>query len=232
MRSRLVLSLFPGLGLLDRAFEAEGFTIVRGPDAIWGGDARSFHVEPGIFDGVIGGPPCQKHSTASAIAGTTNVDLIPEFARVVDEAKPRWITMENVLGARHAGTIPAAWNPTILRDWDCGGLTARRRMFWTWPFLVLAPPRRAGQPSLSVMATTWKRGKSTSQYVTDKGFLPGDLPTIEYGRLQGHPEVAAALEAHRFSKASIVTLLGNGVPMAMGRHVARAARDFAEERQS
>jgi len=30
--SGLVLSLFPGIGLLDRAFEEEGFTVVRGPD--------------------------------------------------------------------------------------------------------------------------------------------------------------------------------------------------------
>ncbi len=31
----LVLSLFPGIGLLDRAFELEGFTVVRGPDVLW-----------------------------------------------------------------------------------------------------------------------------------------------------------------------------------------------------
>lgn len=33
----LVLSIFPGIGLLDRAFEEEGFCIVRGPDLLWGG---------------------------------------------------------------------------------------------------------------------------------------------------------------------------------------------------
>ena len=33
----LVLSLFPGIGLLDMAFEAEGFCVVRGPDLLWGG---------------------------------------------------------------------------------------------------------------------------------------------------------------------------------------------------
>lgn len=27
----LVLSLFPGIGMLDMAFEHEGFTVVRGP---------------------------------------------------------------------------------------------------------------------------------------------------------------------------------------------------------
>jgi len=31
-RMPLVLSLFPGIGLLDMAFEQEGFCIVRGPE--------------------------------------------------------------------------------------------------------------------------------------------------------------------------------------------------------
>ena len=54
----LVLSLFPGIGLLDRAFELEGFCVVRGPDLLWGGDIKTFHPPAGVFDGVIGGPPC------------------------------------------------------------------------------------------------------------------------------------------------------------------------------
>lgn len=37
MSAPLVLSLFPGIGLLDMAFEEEGFTVVRGPDLLWGG---------------------------------------------------------------------------------------------------------------------------------------------------------------------------------------------------
>lgn len=39
----LVLSLFPGIGLLDMAFELEGNCVVRGPDVLWGGDIRTFH---------------------------------------------------------------------------------------------------------------------------------------------------------------------------------------------
>jgi DNA (cytosine-5)-methyltransferase 1 len=59
MSSPLVLSLFPGIGLLDMAFEQEGFCVVRGPDLLWGGDVKRFHPPAGKFDGVIGGPPCQ-----------------------------------------------------------------------------------------------------------------------------------------------------------------------------
>ena len=59
---QVVLSLFPGIGLLDRAFEERGFSVVRGPDVLWGGDIANFHVPPGRFDGVIGGPPCKRFS--------------------------------------------------------------------------------------------------------------------------------------------------------------------------
>lgn len=124
------------------------------------------------------------------------------------------------------------WHPARLRDWDCGGETARKRAFWTWPFMVLDPTPRPGQAQKSVMATTWKRGKSTSQYVTDKGFLPSDLSIEEYERLQGAPGTTAALMKAGSNRALAVHLLGNGVPIAMGRYIARAVRAAMYEREA
>ena len=104
MPSNLVLSLFPGIGLLDRAFELEGFCIVRGPDLIWGGDIRTFHPPAGVFAGVIGGPPCQSFSALAHLVKAWGREprfgnLIPEFERCVTEAQPEWFVMENVPGA-------------------------------------------------------------------------------------------------------------------------------------
>ena len=95
------MSLFPGIGLLDQAFEEEEFCIVRGPDVLWGGDVRRFHPPAGVFDGVIGGPPCQAFSTLSNLVRARGYeprfgDLFPEFARVVAEARPAWFLCENV----------------------------------------------------------------------------------------------------------------------------------------
>lgn len=222
----LVLSMFPGIGLLDRAFEEYGFTVVRGPDVIWGGDVHRFHIPAHAFGGIIGGPPCQVHSTAKDLVGSAAVDLIPEFVRVVHEGQPQWVVMENVPLARRSPTIPPHWQATELRDWDCGGETARTRWFWTWPFWLLAPPRRPGDPSLSVLASTGKKGHGT--YAADKRFLPGDLPLEEYGRLQGVPEIATTLASFGFSKVLAVKLLGNGVPVSMGRVIAQAAREAIE----
>ncbi len=97
----LVLSLFPGIGLLDMAFEAEGFCVVRGPDVLWGGDVRRFSPPAGVFQGVIGGPPCQTFSTLANLVRASGHEprfgnLIPEFERVVKEADPDWFLMENV----------------------------------------------------------------------------------------------------------------------------------------
>jgi DNA (cytosine-5)-methyltransferase 1 len=221
----LILSVFPGIGLLDRAFELEGFTVVRGPDLLWGGDIHRFRGKRGVFAGLIGGPPCQKFSTASQLAGTDAVDLIPEFMRIKRETEPSFVVMENVRAVIGHPDIPADWNHCVLRDSDCGGHTLRTRAFFTWPMMIWEPGGRAdGEYEHSVMATSWKRGSSDSQYVKDKGFLPGDLPVMEYARLQGAEEVGERLLEYKASKPFAVHCLGNGVPVAMGRYVARAVK--------
>jgi len=100
-RENLVLSLFPGIGLLDRAFEAEGWCVVRGPDVLWGGDVRDFFPPAGVFAGVIGGPPCQTFSPLANLVRANGCEvrfgnLIPEYERVVSLARPAWFLMENV----------------------------------------------------------------------------------------------------------------------------------------
>lgn len=137
----LVLSCFPGLGLLDRAFEAEGFCIVRGPDAIWGGDIRTFHPPPNVFDGIIGGDPCQSHSALANLVRAKGLepsfpDLTPEFQRVIEEARPRWFLRENVPRApdiKPAGYDVATFlldNAWLDRGDGYGEEQMRKRRFW------------------------------------------------------------------------------------------------------
>lgn len=96
-RPGLVLSLFPGIDLLGRGFEAAGWCVVRGPDIIAGGDVRDFHALPGRFDGVIGGPPCQDFSRARRAPPTgAGLAMLAEYRRIVEEARPVWWLMENV----------------------------------------------------------------------------------------------------------------------------------------
>lgn len=225
--SGLVLSLFPGLDLFGEAFTREGFVVVRGPDILFGSDVADFHPPRGVFDGVIGGPPCQFATNLHRIRAAGRqyhkpaVDLIGEFMRIVRESGCAWAVMENVINARRSASAPS-WHAAILRDWDCGGETMRRRAFWSWPFCILDPVPRPGKPEHTVMVSTGRRGGS--RYVSDKYFLPGNLPLREYERLQGAPGIVAALEKAGASRRFAIHLLGNAVPLAMGGYIARHVR--------
>ena len=101
MTPPLVLSLFPGLDGFGMGFEQEGFCVVAGPDLQWGRRIEDFHPPAGCFDGVIGGPPCQRFiPLANLVRHVHGEDalapnLIPEFERCVTEAQPNWFVMEN-----------------------------------------------------------------------------------------------------------------------------------------
>jgi len=99
MTNKLILSIFPGIDLLGRGFEDQGFCVVRGPDLMTGGDIRSFHPPKACFVGVIGGPPCQDFSLLNRQPGSGSKDMLDEYVRVVSEALPEWFLFENVAAA-------------------------------------------------------------------------------------------------------------------------------------
>lgn len=156
--SGLVLSLFPGLDVLGMGFEQEGYSVVAGPDVVWGRDVREFHVPAGVFEGVVGGPPCQTFSALANLVRAKGLEprfgnLIPEFVRVVEEAKPKWFLMENVPGVPgDAWPRPMPYNTHtfILKneELDAGGgfghEQERKRRFWFgWDRSEPAPDLRS-----------------------------------------------------------------------------------------
>lgn len=216
--SQLVLSLFPGIGLLDMAFEEEGFCVVRGPDLLWGGDIRRFHPPAGKFDGVIGGPPCPAFSSAANVARaagkTVKADLIPEFARVVREVAPRWWVMENTTGA-----YPPAVGRCFVADMDnrwVGGTQHRVRRFWSSLELFWGPDLvtlEAVERQPTACTSIWKNGRqqrATSRKDVERVRIAQDLPAD------------FALPAFRVEVQ--VQAIVNGVPLPMGRAVARAVK--------
>jgi DNA (cytosine-5)-methyltransferase 1 len=211
VRSQLVLSLFPGIGLLDRGFEDAGFTVVRGPDAIWGGDIKKFHAAPGHFSGVIGGPPCQKFSMANRnrdIAG--GMILVNEFLRVVDEAKPVWWLMENVPGSPSV-TVPGYVIQRFTLDASqCGSEQKRLRKFHFGyqpglsPLIIQRMPATS-QLERTVLASEGRRGQARSwQTICALQGLPDDFDLVPF-----------KLEAKRRA-------VGNGVPYPMALALAQA----------
>lgn len=239
----LVLSLFPGIGLLDMAFEEEGFCVVRGPDVLWGGDVKRFHPPRFKFDGVIGGPPCKRWSRLAhmVIANGYELapDLIPEYERVVSEAAPDWFLMENV----EAAPVPNAGSYQVQafifdNHWT-GAEQARRRRFSFGTHngrrihpevaalvnpireqAVMASGGGRPVPVEMIRDSSGKHRKKTSAiknygYVSAAGFKRAL-------RLQGLPE--DFLSDAPLTMAGKFEVVGNGVPLPMGRAVARAVK--------
>ena len=243
----LVLSLFPGIGLLDKAFEAEGFVVVRGPDVLWGGDIREFRPPAGKFDGVIGGPPCQAFSRLAHMMRQNGYEpkfgnLIPEFERVVREAEPTWFLMENVPDV----PIPdVAWyspHSFILNNRQCfddDGEPAKqnraRRITFGW---------RGSYRQLNVDVATFENPEF--EYAATGGSNAREIPVKiggsgkpkrsrmpfntkmakafrEVCRKQGLPE---DFELEPFTVEAKCKAVGNGVPLPMGRALARAVKEW------
>jgi DNA (cytosine-5)-methyltransferase 1 len=252
MSSRpLVLSLFPGIGLLDMAFDLEGFCVVRGPDVLWGGDVRRFHPPAGRFDGVIGGPPCQIFSMLrhlNPIAGQRHGNLIPEFERVVAESGADWFVMENVPDApvpQPRGYWPAYG--TVLNTRWLGEAQDRTRRFSfgtridgreargialdVSPDLVIFENPEYRQAITSdaraVPIKLGGSGKPKRTYSEKGGMRSGPAcgpraSIAEMLRYQGLP--VDHLDDAPFTDTAKRKVIGNGVPLPMGRAIARAVR--------
>lgn len=243
MSDPLVLSLFPGIGLLDMAFESEGFCVVRGPDLLWGGDVRRFHVPAGRFDGVIGGPPCQLFTALRHLvpnAGKKHGNQIPEFARIVNEAQPAWFLMENVPDAPLPETLSFQLRSLVLNNRWLGEPQDRTRRFTFGTFdgrcldvssdlSVLESPEYRQAVTSSLRAVPVRIGGSgkVKRTYTEDGKRHGPdrgqrAPIQEMCRYQGLPETW--MDEMPFTSTGKRQMLGNGVPLPMGRAIARAVK--------
>lgn len=114
-------SLFSGIGLLELGLEQAGLGNVawqceidpwcrrvlakHWPDAERFEDVRT--MRPRAVDIICGGFPCQPFSLAGKQRGLDDERwLWPDFARVIDEAKPSIVIAENVPGLRARGLRP------------------------------------------------------------------------------------------------------------------------------
>lgn len=210
MIDKLVLSIFPGIDMLGRAFDEEGYCVVRGPDTIWGGDVRSFSPPLGRFDGVIGGPPCQDFSSARRCPATGyGVEMLQEFARVVTEASPRWFLLENVPSVPDIAVSGYSVQRFDLNSRECGMKQRRLRHFQFGHVdgFIVVPERISpiGKPEPTCLAS--------------EGGIKSRRGWADFCELQGLPR---SFSLRGMSKTERYRAVGNGVPIPMGRVVARA----------
>lgn len=229
----LVLSLFPGIGLLDHAFELEGFCVVRGPDVLWGGDVRRFHPPAGRFDGVIGGPPCQPFSRLVHIVRANGYEprhenLIPELERIVGEAAPAWFLMEEVPAAPLPSVDGYVVLDTVFNNRWTGAEQerVRRFSFGTRDGCALVLEEAAFVAPVYEQAVAGD-ARRVPVKMADRGRVKGTagLPprtVADMLRLQGLP--MDYLDECPLTDSGKRKVIGNGVPIPMGRAIARAVR--------
>lgn len=210
-RTGLVLSLFPGIDLLGQAFELEGFHVVRGPDPALGtGDIRRFHVPPDRFAGVIGGPPCVDFSRArrSPATGFSRAMLL-EFARIVREAEPDWWLLENVPQVPDV-QIPGFTHQRIDVHASEFGLAQNRNRHFQFG--------NASNGVLSIERGKRDKRKMAPCCIASEGEKQGRRDWGDFCELMGLPR---DFELPYFTLSARYRAVGNGVPIPMGRAVAR-----------
>lgn len=235
--SELVLSLFPGLDLLGRAFSEAGWCVVLGPDVLWGRDVREFHAPSGCFSGIIGGPPCQIFSRLrhlNPLAGQKHGNLIPEFERVVAEAQPCWWLMENVPDAPSPEVAGYQVHRLVLNNRWLGEAQDRTRAFAFGTTdgrrlvvevaLFEAPEYRQAvtRAARAVPVKLGGSGKVKRTYTE-----AGQRATVA-DMLVAQGAEPSLLDESPFTTEGSRRLIGNAVPLPMGRAIATAVRRALE----
>lgn len=204
----LILSLFPGADFLGRAFEASGFSVVRGPDTLWDQRIEDFHCRcPGRFDGIVGGPPCQNYSDANRRRDTSEGDrLVLEFLRLIDEARPSWFLMENVRNVPSVRIAGYSVQRLDITDCACGGRqrSLRHVQFGSQCGDIIRPRRTS-------------EARSNTPRVMTRPTSPHDRHVRRLDRM-GAPH----LPLRSLTVAARARVVGNGVPWQMGLALAEA----------
>jgi DNA (cytosine-5)-methyltransferase 1 len=207
MNGKVLLSLFPGIGLLDRGFEDEGYCVVRGPDLLWGGDIKKFFPPPGVFWGIIAGSPCQDFSRARRDPPTGyGLEMLEEFTRCVTAAQPEWWLLENVDRVPDV-TVPGySWQRL---DMELAWYTNVRRL------------RHIQFGSRSGFLLDASRETVCSR-ASQAALANDDRPWRDLAQLQGLPD---DWDLPGFTVKAKKAAIGNGVPYLMARKLARVVTE-------
>lgn len=191
---QLVLSLMPGVDLLGMAFKESGFCVVQGGDVIFGGDVRAEHYPPGKFDGIISGPPCQMFSRLAHMVRHNGYE--PKFGNLIPEFE-RCVNEANPMWFVMEN-VPDAPEPLV-----CG--------YSIHSFCL--NNRQLG--AIQNRVRRWSFGFAMEKRINAKS----GRAFREVCRKQG---LSKDFDLPGFTVAAKCQAVGNGVPMAMGRAIAKA----------
>lgn len=193
---------------------------MRGPDVLWGGDIRRFHPPTGVFAGVIGGPPCKGESKLARLNGTPGKSMRHEFMRVANAAQPKWYVMEAVkvhddllVGYPN---VPSGFVTKLSNRW-LGEVQSRTRYFHSNVFL-------RDHIDVALFENTEYRYAVLAGHGGKRGTVTRGMASYtltESIHLQGLPD---DFSLPGFTVQAAREAIGNGVPLPMGRAIARAVK--------
>ncbi len=199
---QLILSTFTGVGLLDKAFKTMGFCVVSAGDIIYGQNIKDFKSIADKFDGVIGGPPCQDFSGLNRKPTKYSYEMLEQFKRIIIESKPKWWLMENVANVPDLKIDGYSWQRfDINQGWYDTTSRLRHIQFGSIDNLYLDIPR----------------GKMNN-IESGCALASDDRSFKELCALQG---LSSDFNLPSFTVAGKKRAVGNGVPLSMGRVLAR-----------
>ena len=220
----LVLSIFPGADLLGRGFTEAGYCVVRGGDPMFGQEPiETFHPPAGVFEGVIGGPPCQRYAQSHNLSGDKDrhPHLVPEFERVVSEAQPDWWLMEMVVSGPAPIVEGYETQTQKLYAGEFGVPQLRRRRFTfgtkRGALLLLWPRGELGDYHHTFTAFPSAQRRRDGTRANDGKFFTLD----DYRQAFGLP---ASWDAEALLKRYKSAVLGNAVPVPVAYALACAIR--------
>jgi DNA (cytosine-5)-methyltransferase 1 len=148
-------------------------------------------------------------------------DRIPEFARCVNEAQPRWFLMENVPQAPPPDCRAYSTVQRVCNNRWCGGEQNRERKFTF---------------GVGLDAEHWsaKNFHIATEALEPANYRPAVISSGQAGKGGSRASIEQmardqGLDPSRFDKSPFTTTelrraIANGVPLPMGRAVARAIR--------
>lgn len=210
-KMQLVLSLFSGVGLLDKAFKEQGFCVVSAGDLITGQDIRDFTGTKNKFNGIIGGSPCQDFSTLKRNKGTYSFEMLNEFLRIVEECEPDWYLLENVKGVPNV-TDRYKNNVTVLHDYSHQRLDINQGWYDDYSRL-----RHIQFGSKNDLYLNIPRG-TMNNIISGCALASDDRSFKELCHIQGLED---NYDLPDFNVKGKKKAVGNGVPLSIGRVLAK-----------
>ena len=165
-----------------------------------------------VFQGIIGGPPCQDFSSARRCEPTgQGLAMLDEFVRCVVAASPVWFLCENVPAVPDIKVPGYNVQRFNLNAKECGSRQNRLRAFQFGSVsgkpLVIARCEPSGAASRCAMASEGRRHHRRT--------------FADFCELQGLPR---DFDLPGLPRALKYRLVGNGVPVPMSRVVATAVK--------